>query len=424
MARDGLWSAPEVSLFSLAALLITLSALFSYVNKRAFGLPSTIGVLVIALAFSLGMIALRAVDLIGDEWTSWYLEIEFGPTLLHGMLGFLLFAGALHVNLDDLLEQKWVIILLATLGTGISTLLVGAVSWLAFDALGFGLSFLYCLLFGALISPTDPIAVLAVLKQARVPRSLEMKIAGESLLNDGIGVVIFLVLLGIAADGHDQTPAAIGALFAQEAGGGILLGIGMGYLAYRMLRSVDDYEVEVLITLAIVTGGYSLASALHLSGPLAMVSAGLLIGNQGRTLGMSERTREHLDNFWELGDSVLNAVLFLMIGLEVLVIRFEVSTLAAGLVAIPLVLAARLLAVALLVALLRLRRRFSPHVVTMLTWGGIRGGISVALALSLPAGPEREGILAVTYCVVAFSIIGQGLSIGPVVRRLYPSSGS
>ncbi len=244
------------------------------------------------------------------------------------------------------------------------------------------------------------------------------------LLNDGIGVVIFLVLLGIAAGGHDQTPAAIGALFAQEAGGGILLGIGMGYLAYRMLRSVDDYEVEVLITLAIVTGGYSLASALHLSGPLAMVSAGLLIGNQGRTLGMSERTREHLDNFWELGDSVLNAVLFLMIGLEVLVIRFEVSTLAAGLVAIPLVLAARLLAVALLVALLRLRRRFSPHVVTMLTWGGIRGGISVALALSLPAGPEREGILAVTYCVVAFSIIGQGLSIGPVVRRLYPSSGS
>ncbi len=424
MARDGLWSAPEVSLFSLAALLITLSALFSYVNKRAFGLPSTIGVLVIALAFSLGMIALRAVDLIGDEWTSWYLEIEFGPTLLHGMLGFLLFAGALHVNLDDLLEQKWVIILLATLGTGISTLLVGAVSWLAFDALGFGLSFLYCLLFGALISPTDPIAVLAVLKQARVPRSLEMKIAGESLLNDGIGVVIFLVLLGIAAGGHDQTPAAIGALFAQEAGGGLLLGIGMGYLAYRMLRSVDDYEVEVLITLAIVTGGYSLASALHLSGPLAMVSAGLLIGNQGRTLGMSERTREHLDNFWELGDSVLNAVLFLMIGLEVLVIRFEVSTLAAGLVAIPLVLAARLLAVALLVALLRLRRRFSPHVVTMLTWGGIRGGISVALALSLPAGPEREGILAVTYCVVAFSIIGQGLSIGPVVRRLYPSSGS
>ncbi len=424
MARDGLWSAPEVSLFSLAALLITLSALFSYVNKRAFGLPSTIGVLVIALAFSLGMIALRAVGLIGDEWTSWYLEIEFGPTLLHGMLGFLLFAGALHVNLDDLLEQKWVIILLATLGTGISTLLVGAVSWLAFDALGFGLSFLYCLLFGALISPTDPIAVLAVLKQARVPRSLEMKIAGESLLNDGIGVVIFLVLLGIAADGHDQTPAAIGALFAQEAGGGILLGIGMGYLAYRMLRSVDDYEVEVLITLAIVTGGYSLASALHLSGPLAMVSAGLLIGNQGRTLGMSERTREHLDNFWELGDSVLNAVLFLMIGLEVLVIRFEVPTLAAGLVAIPLVLAARLLAVALLVALLRLRRRFSPHVVTMLTWGGIRGGISVALALSLPAGPEREGILAVTYCVVAFSIIGQGLSIGPVVRRLYPSSGS
>jgi CPA1 family monovalent cation:H+ antiporter len=410
-----------VELFQLAALLITLSALFSYLNHRTFGLPATIGVLVIALTFSLGMIALTEVGLIAREWMGWYREIEFGPALLEGMLGFLLFAGALHVNLDDLLQQKWVVILLATFGIALSTFLIGGLSWLAFDALGFGVPMIYCLLFGALISPTDPIAVLAVLKQAAVPRSLKMKIAGESLFNDGVGLVIFLVVLGIATGGHEQTAGSIATLFLRESVGGILLGLAIGYVAFRMLRSVDDYEVELLLTLAVVTGGYAIASALHLSGPLAMVSAGLLIGNQGRALGMSERTREHLDTFWELVDSVLNAVLFLMIGLEVLVIRFSGSTLAAGLVAIPLVIAVRFVSVALPVTLLRLRRSFSPHVVTILSWGGIRGGISVALALSLPPGGERELILAVTYCVVAFSIIGQGLSIGPIVRRLYPS---
>lgn len=413
-----------MELFQLAALLITLSALFSYLNHRTFGLPTTIGVLVIALAFSLGMIALTEVGLIAREWMSWYREIEFGPALLEGMLGFLLFAGALHINLDDLLEQKWVVSLLATFGIALSTFLIGGLSWLAFDTLGFGVPMIYCLLFGALISPTDPIAVLAVLKQAAVPRSLEMKIAGESLFNDGVGLVIFLVMLGIATGGDEQTVGSIAALFVRESAGGILLGLAIGYLAFRMLRSVDDYEVELLLTLAIATGGYALASVLHLSGPLAMVSAGLLIGNQGRALGMSERTREHLDTFWELVDSVLNAVLFLMIGLEVLVIRFSGSTLAAGLAAIPLVIAVRFVSVALPVALLRLRRSFSPHVVTILSWGGIRGGISVALALSLPPGGERELILAVTYCVVAFSIIGQGLSIGPIVRRLYPSTGA
>ncbi|MEE9281709.1 MAG: sodium:proton antiporter [Myxococcota bacterium] len=410
-----------MELFQLAALLITLSALFSYLNHHTFGLPSTIGVLVIALGFSLALIALGELGLVGLGWTAWYAEIEFGPALLQGMLAFLLFAGALHVNLDDLLEQKWVVTLLATLGLSLSTVLVGVLAWLAFDALGVGLPFIHCLLFGALISPTDPIAVLAVLKQAAVPRSLAMKIAGESLFNDGVGVVIFLVLLGVAAGGHAETPAGIALLFVREAGGGILLGLGIGYLAFRLLKSVDDYEVELLLTLAVVAGGYSLAAALHLSGPLAMVSAGLLIGNHGRTLGMSERTREHLDTFWELVDSVLNAVLFLMIGLEVLVIRFSPSTLAAGLVAIPLVTAVRFASVSLPVALLRLKRSFSPHVTTILTWGGIRGGISVALALSLPPGDERELILAVTYCVVAFSIIGQGLSIGPIVRRLYPA---
>jgi CPA1 family monovalent cation:H+ antiporter len=353
----------------------------------------------------------------------WFQEVEFAPALLQGMLGFLLFAGALHVDLGRLLEQKWIIGLLATGGVLISTVLVGLFTWLGADWVGLEIGLLHCLLFGALIAPTDPIAVLAVLKQAGVPPSVEMKIAGESLFNDGVGVVVFLVLLGLlgasGSHGGEPSPAGVVGLFAQEAIGGIAFGLGLGWLAYRMLRSVDNYQVEVLLTLALVTGGYALAARLHLSGPLAMVAAGLLVGNRGRVLGMSESTREHLDTFWELIDEGLNAVLFLMIGLEVLVLTFTREFLAAGLVGIPLVLLARFTSVGLMVSLLRLRRSFSPYVIPMLTWGGLRGGISVALALSLPPGPERDLIVAATYVIVAFSILVQGLTIGPLARRLY-----
>jgi CPA1 family monovalent cation:H+ antiporter len=408
-----------MDIFNVVALLIALTAFFAYLNQWTLRLPTTIGVMGLALFFSLVLIALGRLGLVGEAWTVWFQEVDFGPTLLQGMLGFLLFAGALHVDLGELLDQKWVVTFLATAGIVLSTAAIGGIAYLAFGALGIDLPLLYCLLFGALISPTDPIAVLSILKQAGIPRSLEMKIAAESLFNDGVGVVVFLAILGTVVGGDEVTASEITVLFLEEAVGGIVFGLGAGWIIYRMLRSVDDYQVEILLTLALVTGGYALATRLHLSGPLAMVAAGLLIGNHGRRFAMSDSTREHLDTFWKLVDEMLNAVLFVMIGLEVLVLSFDVRLLTAGLVTIPVVLAVRFASVGLGVRLLQRFRTFSPHAIKIMAWGGIRGGISVALALSLPAGPERKVILAVTYTVVAFSILVQGPTVAPLVKRLY-----
>jgi len=343
--------------------------------------------------------------------------INFDKTLLHGMLSFLLFAGALHVNLNELIQQKLVIVILATVGVITSTLLIGVLTWWLLAWFGLDTSFLYCLIFGALISPTDPIAVLGIMKKAGVPKSLEIKIAGESLFNDGIGVVVFLVLLGlISGSGHVAVHEVL-VLFAEEALGGIVFGLLIGAIAFYMLRSVDQYQVEILTTLALAMGGYALAGAIHVSGPIAIVVAGLMIGNHGRRFAMSDTTREHLDTFWELVDEILNAVLFVMIGLEVLVLAFVPSHLLVGILTIPIVLLARFISVGIPVSVLRYFREFSPRVITILTWGGLRGGISVALALSLPQGPERELILTITYIVVIFSILVQGLSISRLVAR-------
>ncbi len=344
--------------------------------------------------------------------------VDFDTTLMHGMLSFLLFAGALHVDLGDLRQQKWVVTVLATVGVVISTMIVGCLTWLLLHWLGIGIPFIYCLLFGALISPTDPIAVLSTLKSVGIVKSLETKIAGESLFNDGVGVVIFLVIAGLAFNPETVSAGTAVLLFIREAIGGVFFGLGLGYAGFFLLRTVDNYQVEVLITLAIVMGGYSMALALHTSGPIAIVVAGLLIGNRGRVLAMSERTREHLDTFWELVDEVLNAVLFVLIGLEVLVLQFTGEYLAAGLMMIPLVLLSRAISVGVPITVLRLRREFSPHVVKILVWGGIRGGISVALALSLPPSPMRDIVVAMTYVVVVFSILVQGLTIGPLAKRL------
>ena len=407
-----------MGLFELVALLLTLAALFSYVNVRFLGLPTTVGVMLIALVLSLALIGLAELGVDMESQARTVLEsIDFDRALLHGMLSFLLFAGALHVNIDDLAEHKWIISSLATGGVLVSTFLVGGMSWLLFDAVGVPLDFMYCLLFGALISPTDPIAVLALLKQVGAPRSLETKIAGESLFNDGVGVVVFIVLLTIATGAEDTGVGDVLLLFAKETVGGAAFGFATGYVTYRMLRSVDNYQVEVLLTLALVTGCYALAHALHLSGPIAIVVAGLLIGNQGRRLAMSSRTREHLDTFWELVDGILNAVLFLLIGFEVLVVTRMGYSILAGVLAIPVVLLSRFISVSIPVSLLKLRRRFTPHVIAILTWAGLRGGISVALALSLPHGPERDVILTVTYAVVVFSILVQGMTTGKLVRR-------
>jgi len=337
---------------------------------------------------------------------------------MQGMLSFLLFAGALHINLNDLAKQKWVISSLATVGILTSTFIVGGASYFLLNQLGIELSFIYCLLFGALISPTDPIAVLGILKSADAPKTLETKIAGESLFNDGVAVVVFIVLLGIATGGHEISASHILLIFLEEAVGGVVFGFSIGWITYQLLKQVDNYQVEILLTLALVMGGYALASAIHVSGPIAVVVAGLLIGNHGRTFGMSDHTREHLDTFWELIDEILNAVLFVLIGLEVLILPFTTDVLMVSLLLIPLLLIARFISVAIPITLMKKRREFTHGAIRILTWGGLRGGISVALALSLPPGEARDVILAITYVIVVFSIVVQGLTIGKLVRAL------
>ena len=402
-----------MEMLDLAALLLTLAAIFSYINFRFLKLPTTIGIMLIAMLISISLVVLGHCGFEGiqNKATVVLEGIDFNKALMHGMLSFLLFSGALHVNLEDLDQHKWIISILATFGVVMSTFIVGSIAWIVFWLIGLKLPFIYCLLFGSLIAPTDPIAVIGILKKAGVPKSLETKITGESLFNDGVAVVVFLVIMGIVTGGHDVTAGHIMLLFMEEAVGGVLFGLAIGWLAYRMLKSVDNYQVEVLLTLALVMGGYAFARVIHVSGPIAMVVAGIFIGNRGRLFAMSENTREHLDSFWELMDEILNAVLFLLIGLEILVLTVKGNYLIAGLIMIPVVLLARFISVGIPVTFMRRIRDFSPHAVKILTWGGLRGGISVALALSIPNGPEREALLTVTYIIVIFSILVQGLTI-------------
>jgi CPA1 family monovalent cation:H+ antiporter len=401
------------------ALLISLAAAFSWANHRFIGLPATIALLLFSLAASLAIVGLGRLGIHFDTLAKELLEsVDFDEAVLQGMLSFLLFAGALHVDLNELASRKWAVGFLASLGVAISTAVVGLATWWLFAAIDHPLPLIWCLVFGALISPTDPIAVLAILKSAGADPALRIKMTGESLLNDGVGVVAFLVLLGLAAGGHESSAQAVALLFFQEVAGGALFGFAIGWVAYRMLGAVDNYQVEVLITLALVMGGYALAARLHLSGPIAIVVAGLLIGNHGRRFAMSATTTEHLDTFWELLDEIFNAVLFVLIGLEVLLITFDPGFGWAAALAIPVVLLARLASVGFAAFIPRLREEFPPRVIGVLTWGGLRGGISIALALSLPAGPERNAIITVTYVVVVFSILVQGLTLAPLLRRV------
>ncbi len=398
--------------FDIIGILLTLSAVFGFFNYKYIKLPTTIGLMLLGLIFSLIIIITGTFN--NDFYVfaqNFVNDVRLDESLLGIMLSYLLFAGALHVKLEDLASQKWVIAILATIGVILSTFIIGTLSYFLMMALGIKINFTYCLLFGALISPTDPVAVLGILKKAGAPKSLETKITGESLFNDGVGVVVFIAIIGIATGENEATFAAIGKLFLIEVLGGIAIGFVIGLLAFLMLRSINQYQVEVLITLALVTGGYSLAHNLHTSGPLAMVVAGLMIGNQGRILAMSEKTEEHLDSFWELIDEILNAILFLVIGLEILVLAFQMNHIIFGIIAIPLTLAVRMLAVSLPAILLRKKANFSKGTIKALTWGGLRGGISLALALSIPKGAERDVLLTATYIVVIFSIAVQGLTL-------------
>ncbi len=413
-----------MSLFEIAAILLCLSAVFGYCNHRYLQLPHTIGLVVIAMASAFSIVV---VDLVfpslqaGEMVGSALLQVDFPETLMIGMLSFLLFAGALHVDYSDLASRKWAISLMATVGVVISTLIIGGLMWLILRLFHIGIPFVWTLVFGALISPTDPVAVLGILKTIKVPKSLEAKIAGESLFNDGVGVVIFTIVLAIAARGGPEAFGflQVAELFAIEAVGGAVLGIATGYIAYRAMRTIDEYNLEIVITLALVMVTYGIALRTHVSGPIAVVVAGLFIGNQGVKFAMSDKTRQRLFDFWELIDEILNSVLFLLIGMEVLVLRFNADYVEAGLLAIPVVLLARLVSVSVPILLLSIRRRgrFTRGSVPVLVWGGLRGGISVALAFSLPPSEVKPLILAVTYSVVVFSIVVQGLTVKAVVAR-------
>ena len=407
-------------MFQSFSIIISLAALFSYVNHRFFKLPITIGLMIMALITAGVMVILQQTY--NELFVTVCMVVEdlnFKEVLLEIMLSFLLFAGALHTNLKDLLQERKAVITFATVGVLISTFVIGLLLYWGLQLFNYPLDFIYCLLFGALISPTDPIAVLAIFKEAKVNKSLELKISGESLFNDGVGVVIFLTIYMIAQEGsaHFEFTETL-KLFAEEAIGGLVFGLALGYLGYRMLKSVENApKIEVMITVALATGGYTLASILHVSGPLAMVVAGLFLGSKLETSVFSDKSREHIDIFWEMLDELLNAVLFVLIGLEVLILTFEVPYFWIGVLAIVLVLIGRLISVVIPLSILK--EPDKPKLTKVLVWGGLRGGISVALALSISAElPQRELIVFITYTVVVFSIIVQGLTIKKVVQKL------
>jgi CPA1 family monovalent cation:H+ antiporter len=412
-----------LSPFSAISLLIVLAAVFSFVNHRFIRLPTTIGVTLLVLVVSLGLMGATALGLPGRAFAVAVLEqLDFRQLVLNGMLAFLLFAGTLSlaVDLQELIGQKWAVAVLATAGVVASTFVVGGLTWAIARPLGIVLTPTECLLFGALISPTDPMAVLSILRSVRAPKAVEVQMAGEALFNDGIGVVTFTVILGLAtaggAPGHVEAASAA-VMLAREVLGSVVLGLGAGWLAFVMLRSVDNHQVEILLTLGLATGLYALALALHTSGPLAVVVAGLVVGGSGRAHAMSPRTVQHLDTFWEMVDEILNVVLFALVGLQVLVVPFTPAVLLMGFIAALFVLLARFLSVGATLLALRRIVPAHPHAVKLLTWGGLRGGLSLAMAFSL--GPEiagRRTIQAITYVVAVSSIAVQGTTFARLLR--------
>jgi CPA1 family monovalent cation:H+ antiporter len=408
-----------MSIFALLSTLVCIAALFSFVSHRFLRLPSTIGVMVLSLCSSLVLIILgRSLPSLHHAAEVTVARIDFTSVVLHGMLAFLLFAGSLHLNLAQLVKEKLPVGTLAIFGTLLSTFIIAFLLKFALQVLGLPVDTISCLLFGALISPTDPIAVLEMLRRVGAPLRLETQLAGESLLNDGIGAVLFLSLLEASRQGTFPPVTKFVFDFFVEAGGGIAVGLLLGYLVYRLILLVDSYQVEVLLTLALAMGGYALADALHVSAPIEAVAAGLLVNGHARRLAMSQVTRDNVDKFWELIDSILNVILFLLLGLELLVTPWKSHYTYAALLAIPVVLFARWCSVGATLGVLRWAHKSVPGTITLLTWGGLRGGLSVALALSLKSSPTHDELLAVTYAVVIFSILVQGMTMPKLLRRL------
>ena len=404
--------------FQTASLLICLAAFFSFINFKFIRLPSTIGVMLMALGTSTLLFVLgNFARPLRIEIQAIVASVDLREAIFNGMLAFLLFAGALQMQIDDLRREWKPIAVLAILGTVVSTALVGTACWLVFKWIGLGVPFSWCLVFGALISPTDPNAVLGIMRKVGAPKGLETIMSGESLFNDGVGVAIFIGVASLVVGGTAPTFTQALVLLVREAAGGAGVGLATGFFAYVLLKSVDNYQVEVLLTLALAMGCYALADALETSGPIAVVVAGVFIGNRGRALAMSEKTRQHLDSFWELIDEILNSVLFLLLGLEMLVVPFRRGLIAAGVISIAIVLLARWICVAGSFGVLSFWYRSHPGRITILTWGGLRGGLSVAMVLSLPPGENRNLLLVITYAVVLFCVFVQGLTASAVIRR-------
>ncbi len=408
-----------MSLYHTFSILIVLSALFAYINFRYLKLPPAIGLMLIALLTSVALfITGNLYPQILNDATLLIKSFDFSELLLGSMLSFMLFAGAIHVNIEDLRKEKIPVIMFSTFSVVISTFLVGTISYYLLPLFHLNVPYIHCLLFGSLISPTDPIAVLGILKDTKVPKALETKIGGESLFNDGVAVVIFITIWEAAKSPQLPTFSEISLLFLREAGGGMILGFTVGWIGYKLMRSIDNYKVEVMITLAIVMGGYTLASVLHVSGPLAMVVAGILVGNHGKKYAMSDQTSEYISKFWELVDDILNALLFVLIGLELLIIEDISSYLWISGLMILVILIIRYISVLIPSLMIRFTDKFDKKTILVLTWGGLRGGISIALALSLTYDLNKDLWVSITYFVVAFSILVQGLTIGKLTKKL------
>jgi CPA1 family monovalent cation:H+ antiporter len=408
-----------MDLFHLFSILIVLSAGFAYINFRFLKLPNAIGLMLVSLLFSFCILILGYYFPSFKENVALKMDtINFSEILLEGMLSFMLFAGAIHIKFKDLNNEKLSILLFSTISVLISTFIIGFASFYLLNFMGANVQLIHAMLFGALISPTDPIAVLSILKTAGVSKSLETKIAGESLFNDGVAVVVFITILKLAQPGADLEVSSVLLLFGQEAVGGLILGLAIGYIGYKLIASVDNYQVEVLITLAVVMGGYTFAHFVHVSGPLAMVAAGLITGNQGKKLGMSDITAEYIDKFWELIDEILNAVLFVLIGLELLIIQTNQKILLASIILLFLTLITRYISVYIPSIAVRLKERITQKTLLILTWGGLRGGISIALALSIAPEFNKDIWVTITYVIVCFSILVQGMTIGKFAKKM------
>jgi len=408
-----------MDLFTVITILVVFSAIFGYVNVRFFKMPNTIGLMFITILFTLILFGVSYFDsTLLEKEKQFISSIDFKTVLMDVMLSFLLFAGALHTNFQQLKVQRKPILTFATFGTISSTFIIGIFIYYLLQIIDLNVDFIYCLLFGALISPTDPIAVLGILKKVGAPKILETKIVGESLFNDGVGVVIFITIYQIAKVGGDVSLGHVAELFLVEVAGGIGLGLILGWVTYRLLKSIDNYEIEVIITIALVMGGTVIAQRLHLSAPLAMVTAGLIVGNDTvREATMSGETEQYVDKFWELVDVLLNTILFVLIGMEILILTFDKKYILAGALSIPLLLMARYLSLMIPIKIFAKKLDFVPNTNLIMTWGGLRGGISIALALMLTQEMHRDLFLVITYIVVVFSIIVQGLTVGRVIKR-------